>query len=274
MKLALWKQTLADCRGMLACSCALMFCFHWLFVWLSSKIDLGALGMFLVQLPKEFQKISPIPMADIATPAGRVGLSYVDPVAIIAATAWGIARGSDAVSGPLGRGTLEMLLAQPVRRITVLFVQATVTTLGAVLIGLYSWTGTAVGLETVELRTEISPLRYVPAAANLAALAFFMAGITTMLSAFDRYRWRTIGIASGFYVVSLIFKLVARMANGWEQLIYASFLGAFEPLLFINDTENGWRLALEYNGVLVVLGVAAYLVAAIVFCKRDLPAPI
>lgn len=274
MNRALWKQTFADCRGMLACSCALMFCFHWLFVWLSSKIDLGALGMFLVQLPKEFQKVSPIPMADIATPAGRVGLSYVDPVAIIAATAWGIARGSDAVSGPLGRGTLEMLLAQPVRRTSVLFVQAAVTTLGAAMIGLYSWTGTAVGLATVDLKADISPLLYVPAAANLAALAFFMAGVTTMLSSFDRYRWRSIGISAGFYVISLIFKLVARMATGWERLIYASFLGAFEPLLFINDAENGWRFALQYNGVLVGLGITAYTVAAMVFCKRDLPAPI
>lgn len=274
MNRALWKQTFADCRGMLACSCALMFCFHWLFVWLSSKIDLGALGMFLVQLPKEFQKISPIPMADIATPAGRVGLAYVDPVAIIAATAWGIARGSDAVSGPLGRGTMEMLLAQPVRRITVLLVHAAVTTFGAAMIGLYAWTGTAVGLETVNLKASISPLLYIPPAANLAALAFFMASITTMLSSFDRYRWRTIGISAGFYVISLIFKLVARMASGWERLIYASFLGAFEPLLFINGTDQPWRMALQYNGVLVGLGSLAYIVAAIVFCKRDLPAPI
>ena len=252
----------------------LLFFFHWLFVWLSSKIDLGAMGMFLVQLPKEFQRVSPIPMADIATPAGRVGLAYVDPIAILAATAWGIARGSDAVSGQLGRGTMEMVLAQPLRRITVLGVQATVTTLGALLLGLHSWLGTCVGLRSVSLPVEIPMALYVPAAANLAGLAFFMAGFTTMLSAFDRYRWRTIGLASGFYVVSLMIKLVARMAPKYENFIYMSFLGGFEPLLFVNHPEDGWRLALEYNGVLVGLGLAAYALAAIVFCRRDLPAPI
>jgi ABC-2 type transport system permease protein len=232
--------------------------------------------MFLVQLPKEFQRVSPIPMADIATPAGRVGLAYVDPVAIIAATAWGIARGSDAVSGQLGRGTMEMLLAQPLRRLTVLSVQAAVTTFGALLLGLCAWLGTCMGLRTVNLPGDavISSMLYLPSAANLAGLAFFMAGFTTMLSAFDRYRWRTIGLASGFYVVSLILKLVARMAPKWDHLIYASFLGAFEPLLFVNHPEDGWRLALEYNGVLVGLGLAAYIIAAIVFCRRDLPAPI
>ena len=65
-----------------------------------------------------------------------------------------------------------------------------------------------------------------------------------------------------------------RMAPGWERLIYASFLGAFEPLLFVNHPDDGWRLALEYVGVLVGLGLAGYVVAAIVFCRRDLPAPI
>jgi ABC-2 type transport system permease protein len=215
-------------------------------------------------------------MSDIATPAGRVGLAYVDPVAIIAATAWGIARGSDAVSGQLGRGTMEMLLAQPVRRLSVLAVQAAVTSFGAFLLGLHSWLGTCMGLRTVTLPGDvpISAALYVPAAANLAGLAFFMAGFTTMLSAFDRYRWRTIGLAAGFYVVSLILKLIARMAPGWERLIYASFLGAFEPLLFVNHPDDGWRLALEYLAVLVGLGLAGYVVAAIVFCRRDLPAPI
>ena len=276
MNRALWSQAFADARAMLAWTCALLFCFHWLFVWLSSKIDLGAMSMFLVALPQELQRVSPIPMSDIATPAGRVGLAYVDPVAIIAATAWGIARGSDAVSGQVGRGTMEMLLAQPLRRTSVLAVQAIVTSFGAVLLGFHSWLGTCVGLRTVALPGDvaISPSLYVPAAANLAGLAFFMAGFTTLLSAFDRYRWRTIGLASGFYVVSLILKLIARMAPGWERLIYASFLGAFEPLLFVNHPHDGWRLAAEYIGLQVGLGLAAYLVAAIVFCRRDLPAPL
>lgn len=276
MNRALWSQTFADARTMLVSSCALLFCFHWLFVWLSSKIDLGALGMFLVQLPKEFQRVSPIPMADIATPAGRIALAYVDPVAIIAATAWGIARGSDAVSGQIGRGTMEMLLAQPLRRISVLTAHGTITGLGALLLGVCSWLGTWMGLMTVRLPGDavISPLVYLPAAANLGGLAFFMAGFTTMLSAGDRYRWRTIGLSAGFYVISVILKLIARMAPGWERLIYASFLGAFEPLLFVNRPEDGWRVAAEYMGVLLGLGLAGYAAAAFIFCRRDLPSPI
>jgi ABC-2 type transport system permease protein len=179
-------------------------------------------------------------------------------------------------SGELGRGTMEMVLAQPVRRISVLFVQAAVTTLGAVLLGVFAWFGTCAGLATVTLPggAEVARSLYLPAAWNLTALAFFLAGVTTLLSSCDRYRWRPIGLAAGFYVVSLIMKLTARMAPDWEWLMYGSFLRFFEPLLFINRPDDGFWLGVEYNGPFMALGLAAYVIAAVIFCHRDIPAPI
>ena len=59
--------------------------------------------------------------------AGDV-LAFVDPVVVLAATVWGITRGSDAVSGQLERGTMEMVLASPVRRTAVFVTQAAATT--------------------------------------------------------------------------------------------------------------------------------------------------
>ena len=41
----------------------------------------------------------------VATSLGRISMAYVDPVVVFAATVWGIGRGSDAVSGEIGRGT-------------------------------------------------------------------------------------------------------------------------------------------------------------------------
>jgi ABC-2 type transport system permease protein len=274
MNAALWSRTFAIARPLLLAVTAVLFLFNWLFVWLSSKIDLGALGAFLQFLPAEWQRVSPVPMADIATPAGRVAIAYVDPVVIFAVTAWSIARGSDAVSGELGRGTLEMVLAQPVRRSTVLLIQAAVTTLGAAVAALACWLGTWAGLSTVELPGDVSAWLYVPAAVNMFALAFFLAGISTLASACDRYRWRTIGMIGGVYVVALVLKLVARMAPGFEWMKYLSFLTAFEPQLFVNHPAEAWSMSLPYNAILLGLGAAAYLAAVVVFCRRDLPAPL
>ncbi len=85
------------------------------------------------------------------TPAGRIAAEYDDPVVLLLMTVWAISRGSDAVSGELNRGTMEMLLGQPVTRLGVISVQACVTLLGAALIAMAAWLGTCVGLATVSL---------------------------------------------------------------------------------------------------------------------------
>ena len=72
--------------------------------------------ILLRAIPEDWQKLSGVPFAEVATHVGRVALAFVDPVVVLAATVWGVTRGSDAVSGQLERGTMEMLLAQPVRR--------------------------------------------------------------------------------------------------------------------------------------------------------------
>jgi ABC-2 type transport system permease protein len=276
MNRALWNRAWHDVRVLLASCCVLLFLFNWLFVWLTSKIDLAAFDFFLQMLPKEWQKVSPVPMSEIASPAGRIVLGYIDPVTIATYAVWCIGRGSDAVSGQLGRGTLEMVVAQPVRRSAVLLTPALVTTLGTALLTLATWLGTCTGIATVTLPNDdrIAAAIFLPPVLNLFAFGFFLAGITTLLSSCDRFRGRTIGIVSGFYIVSLIFKVVARMAPGWEWLMYLSFFGAFEPQAFVAEPGEAWRLALEYNSVLIGLGLAAYAAATVIFTKRDLPAPI
>ena len=62
----------------------------------------------------------PVSFAQIATSAGRIAVAYDDPIVLLLVTVWAISRGSDAVSGELNRGTMEMVLAQPVTRLGVL----------------------------------------------------------------------------------------------------------------------------------------------------------
>ena len=45
-------------------------------------------------------------------------------------------------------------------------------------------------------------------------------------------------------------------------------------MLFRSDPAASWRLLGLYDGVLLGLGIAGYLVGAAIFCRRDLPAPL
>lgn len=275
MNPALWKKAVSDTWVTLAWLVLLLFCFAWLFVWLSSKIELPAFYDFLLNaLPPEWERLSSVSFREMATVAGRIALAFVDPVVIFAVAAWSIARGSDIVAGEVGRGTMEMILAQPVRRIEVFVSQTVVTTLGSGLLAAAVWLGTFMGIATVTLPAAVPASLFVPAAINLFGKAFFVTGVATLLSCWDSHRWRVIGVASGFFVISIIIKLAGRMAAGWSWLLYGSFLTVYEPQAFVARPDEAMVLLVQYNGVLIGLGLILYVAGAVIFCRRDLPAPL
>jgi ABC-2 type transport system permease protein len=271
---------------MLIALCAVLFVFNVLFVWMSSNIKLTiqleslpevdwvALAPIMKAMFRDFEKLSGVPFADVATREGLLALAYVDPVVLFSFVVWGIGRGSDTVSGPLGRGTLEMIVAQPVTRTAILLPQAAVAALGCALLASVCWLGTCVGIALVPLEEPVSKLAFLPAAANLFGLGFFLVCVTTLISAFDTYRARTIGIAAMFFIVQLMIKIVARMAEGCEWLLNFTFLGAFEPQVLVRDWRTAWPLLAYYDGILVGLGLLALAAAAHHFARRDLPAPL
>jgi len=320
--LALWRRAAHDAQWLLAACTAITFGFCWLFVWLISRLQTGRLREILKLIPDEFETFLRVPADFLTSYAGRIAVAYDDPVVYMTVAVWAIARASDAVSGPLGRGTMELVLSQPVSRTQVLLSNAAITVVGIVVISASAWLGTAAGVATVQVEKEPERIRvplfniefgnpfqgqkepeyepmslhtrahyYLPAAASLAAMGVFLAGVTTLLSATDRYRWRTIAIIAGFFVVQMIIKVaaVAVPALGW--LAYFTFFGAYEPQQWVYyaaerpetawsylllTTEGAWRAPgpLMCHLTLVLLGLISYAAAVVVFCRRDLPAPV
>jgi len=273
---ALWIKAFTEIWLLLVALSVLMFTFAWLFVWLTSMIELPALFDFLASgLPRSFERLSGVPFREVATPAGRIALAYVDPLVLLAVTVWAIARGSDAVSGELERGTMELMLAQPVRRISVYASKAVAAIVGLGIMTLALWLGTAVGIDRImSERDSVRAGLYTSAAFNVFGLGFALLGLSTMVSSFDKYRWRTIGIMGAFYATSLVMKVIARMAPGWEWIGYASIFTAFEPQLLVAQREQAGAILLQYNGALMALGAVAFVIGGVVFCRRDLPAPL
>ena len=58
-----------------------------------------------------------------------------------------------------------------------------------------------------------------------------------------------------------------------QWLFGLSFLSLFEPQELILMADHGGRTALEYNLVLLGIGLACYVAAAVIFCRRDIPGP-
>lgn len=322
MNRAVWKKTVAEAQWLWVALALLLTSFCLIRVWIVSIFETSRLEAILVQVWDQYQQFFAVSLAEMLTYPCRVGLAYTDPVMIVAVAVWAVARGSAAVSGELSRGTMEMLLAQPVSRLQTFCAQATVTLGGLGLLAFVTWIALCAGVSMhtvvveesraitipyldwkipiplaepvrrrVPMKELVVPQDVAPGAFNLFALGVCMAGIATLASSFDRYRWRTIGVATGVIVFQYVLKGVALADASVAWLGRFTFFTAFEPLRFVaweaGQSGEGWtfvrgdRLSqfsewgpMAYSSVLLAIGVVAYLVAGLIFSRRDLPAPL
>ncbi len=325
-----------------ACALAL-FSFCWVRVYIVSRLEMSSFASIIEKLWDKVKDFSPVPLSQLLSYSGRIAVTYDEPIVVLCISIFAIARGSDAISGEINRGTMELLLAQPVSRLQALYSQAVVTVTGLVLLALISWCGVWCGIHTfsvkedvpiktfkipglpVEIPTQMPiptkvlqipfllvpiPLEFkeaekirvpmsqrvnaddiFPGAFNLACLGICLAGISTLVSAFDRYRWRTIGLVTGFYVVQMVCKILGMAIKEVGWLRQLSIFTPYEPQKFIaaavHAPQDAWSIALYdsagrflepgplgYNLILLVLGLGCYAAAGLVFHKRDLPAPL
>jgi len=303
----------------LACGAAL-FAFAWVRVWVVSLLDMSQFQTILEQF-REFEKFAPIEFDALFTYSGRVGMTFDEPIVILCTVIWCIARGSDVVSGELNRGTLEMILAQPIRRGTLLASHATVSIVGLALLCLLVWAGIAVGIQATTVNetvnppsfripwlevdvpltvdnpvTEEIPLRqrviastYAAPTFHLFAFGFFLLGLSSMFSALDRYRWRTVGAVVGIYVLQLVMFGLGKAAESLDWLLSLTFFSCYKPqkmasLVSSDGLWAPWSLTtpipdatmppLVYPLLLITMGTICYAIAAIHFTRRDLPAPL
>jgi ABC-type transport system involved in multi-copper enzyme maturation permease subunit len=169
---------------------------------------------------------------------------------------------------------MEMVLAAPVRRTSVFVTQALATTVAAAILCTVLFGAVWLAVASGPWAGKVDPLRFLPAAANVFGLMVCLAGIAAGVSAADSYRWRSVGIMCGFYVFSLLAKLVGRLSKPLWWVGYLSILNAYEPQRLVGDPTESWRLLAAYDVVLLGVGLAAYVAGAVWFARRDLPAPL
>lgn len=298
-----------------------LFFFPWVRIWTVSQFELTGFAPLIEQF-KAFEKFSPVPLDQFLTYHGIIGITYDEPVVLLCVLTWCIARGTDVVSGELNRGTMEMLLAQPVARWMLLASHATVTILGLALLCLLIYAGVYLGIHTnstpVSTSTKLTlpwlewtvanpfvpkqmrqtplselvrPQEFIAATMNLFSLGFAIMGLGVMASSFDQYRWRSIGIVIGAYVLNLLLFILSKSTPSMSIFKPFTFLSAYQPdwmiLQIHKHPERQWNWSnaqhasswqemigpMGYVSILLALGLAAYLVAFWRFTRRDLPAP-
>ena len=142
---------------------------------------------------------------------------------------------------------------------------------------------------TVEMRDRVDVSVFAGSSLNLFAFGFFLLGLSTLMSSWDRYRWRTVGVVITIYVLQLVMFGLGKAADQLAWLTHLSFFDLYRPQQIaqvaiqqghaaawrLNPVEEGMLLGpLALSLILILMGAAAYAAAVRVFATRDLPAPL
>jgi ABC-2 type transport system permease protein len=259
LRILLKKYFLETWPLWLSCGLVLLF-FPWVRIWTVSQFELSGFEPLIEQF-KAFEKFSPVPLSQFLTYEGMIGLTFAEPILLLALLTYAIARGSDVISGELGRGTMEMLLAQPIARLKLILAHGFICVTGLAGLCVLTWIGIAIGLhrnatmvlqptteltipgmnislsnpfeERQKILTPLSELvsseLYIASTINFFALGFFVFSLSVFMSSWDQYRWRTIGIVIGIYISQLLLFVLSKSTSRTRFLMPFSFFGAYQP---------------------------------------------
>jgi ABC-2 type transport system permease protein len=218
---------------------------------------------------------------DLMRVQDTLSVGFVHPLVQVILCIWAIGRAAGAISGELDRGTMELLLAQPVPRRTLVLAQLWVDLLTIPVLCLSLWGGVCLGawlsglLDGANEMLRAEPLAFAPALLNVAVLIFAVSGATMFLSSLGRFRSRVLGLAVLLFLIQFLVNLIGQIWDDVAFLRPATVFYYYQPQAVILDTHwaaNGtiWlQLA-----VLLAVGAVGYLLALWCFCRRDLPAPL
>ena len=182
-----------------------------------------------------------------------LSIGYVHPLMQTIFCIWAIGRASGAIAGEIDRGTMELLLAQPLARYRLVVAHLLVDAITIPALCLCLWTGTCLGTwivgeitpEKVEIkppedlpwvvkvflkkpppeteesrqrekeRLAIHPAQFLPALPVAAGLIFAVGGYTMWLSAAGRFRWRVMGWS---VLITLLQFLINVLGQMWDVI--------------------------------------------------------
>jgi ABC-2 type transport system permease protein len=311
MTLILVRKLLRDARPALIAVCLILFLFAALWVKITQRVTAEITPFFNVvakaaQLdPKVFEqvlfrgpgKISQAVLggADLQfeKPNDFLAVAMLHPVVLTLACVWAIGRAAGAVAGELDRGTMELLLSQPIPRNRLILAHLLVDCVMIPTLCLSFWAGTEFGLWAVgpfevdyttvrevmkrdmpvaaaalQIPTEptvmeVSGRPEFRALANLAALMFALSGLTMALSAAGRSRWKVIGVGVLIAIVMFVANVLGQLwdAAGFVRPFTVFYYYQPQKIMLRDEWVANLGAAWNGGGPLVAVPVVGVLLA-------------
>ena len=253
-------------RAFLIASGAVLCAFQFVLCAIVASIDLpNVLNQFLAFAPPVVRTIIEQSLLG-GSAAGLIAFAWNHPITHALVTAVAITLGSRAVAGEIESGAIELVLAQPVSRISYLMAHFIFAMFAIALVASAGLIGTMAGQSIFELHAfGWDRVLLLLASVFLLQMSFF--SMTLLFSSFGREGGR-VAILGVLVVVASLFGNA--VATWWNKAVFLkpySFHSYYDPseILVNGRFPSSWAFALGSFIVVATAGAFAR------FLTRDLP---
>jgi ABC-2 type transport system permease protein len=198
---------------------------------------------------------------DLTTIEGFLASQVFSFMAPLALSFFPILAAANAIAGAEERGTIDVLLGNPVRRWQLVWSSFAATALS--LLGILAILGLATWVPAVLLDVELSPIRIAEAVLNLWPLCAFFGGLAMLCSAVFHRRILAVAIPGAVLVASYFLNA---LGNAVEELKDARPFTAFYHYGSAIEDGIDWT---SFGGMTLAALLLVFL-AALAFSRRDI----
>jgi ABC-2 type transport system permease protein len=220
------------------------------------------------QLEALFEQMPPAIQAmigdeiDLSTAAGYLDLRMFSSIAPIIFLVYAIGRGNSAISAEERRGTMDLLLANPVQRWRIVTENAISMAAGLLVVGLALWTGLIAGGALMDV--DFSFVRAGQATLMSALLGLVFGTLALAIGSLTGKPGETIGVTAGAAIALFFLHSLAPLVDWLEPYRILS------PFYFATGHSvmlQGFKAS--YSFTLVLISITLVILSVIAFNRRD-----
>lgn len=240
------------------------YAFFVIAIWPSLKQNVNTLNQLWESYPESIRKAFGGENLTFSTFDGFLSVEYFNQMWVIVMVAFTVSIATGAIALEIERGTMELLLAQPVSRRTVLVTRHLFFEMGTLFLIAATFIPIAIGAPIVA-----DSFYYVGLLAFIIPSFLFFSAIGSMtffFSALFNSRGVAIFVSLGIIIFSYALDILAKLNDTISNVHFLSLFYYWDPYRYLHNADFAWADL----GVLVGIMLVSTAAAVIWFERRDI----
>ncbi len=195
---------------------------------------------------------------------GFLTLEYFSLMWVIISAPFAVSVATAAFAGDIEKGTMELLLSQPIPRWVISSSRMAYLNIGLLLIITATMLPVIIGAPLVDAKLNMGGVLALGLQGFLLFLCIGAVGF--LFSALTSDRGRAIFMVTGVLIVSYALDILSQFSHAVDKLHFLSLFDYYDPYRYLHSADIAW------GDLAVLLGVAvvAFLAATAIFQRRDI----